>query len=399
MHLRSSGSTLVATRTTYQHLQQHEAKSSTNLQARDEIQISEAFGNQKCPKLVRTLASSADPGVCARACRTLLSILRCPTDVSACLKSGLVPVLERHLAQEQNPVVASLALSALELLSRDTNGKVAILHSGVPERFLHTWLSNAKPSSERTLMYRLCLNCTRMRDHRSMFTQDWQFLPLFIERISAELELFQHRPHSSCDENLCLSLELVQHALEDGRESTLVEAVTLEAVIKCLSVLRSSGDQTGKSPEVLTRVCQTLTRLCFHESARDVVAHTEDKQALFHETLCPLLRHEVPAVVSAAAGWIMLLAVHDPIKHDLVEAGVLAYLPGLLREEAVVSGDGIGGVLNGLKIIAALAQHPKAKARLSKVTMVERLKTLGEHPDALLAKSALTALHAVLWKP
>ena len=100
------------------------------------------------------------------------------------------------------------------------------------------------------------------------------------------------------------------------------------------------------------------------------------------------------AVRAAAAAAAMNLCTDNTAKVEVIDAGGLDGLVPLLDD-----GERPAVQVNALKAIAAVSAHPKARAFFNNKALTDRLHTIADCENSLLARNATIALGVVEWAP
>jgi hypothetical protein len=179
-----------------------------------------------------------------------------------------------------------------------------------------------------------------------------------------------------------LALDLLRKCLQntDGMKN----ALECGAVSTCVQLLDSSPSAVRRS------AAETLMTLCMSDKGK-----TSSIREGAIQKLCVLLTDNEWQVQAASAGALMNINVEDDAKKITTQNGGVENLCKLLLNEdaqRLVT-------LNTLKAIAAIAPFPEARMRLKIPNVNKKLAELEKYGDSLIAKSAITASHAVNWMP
>ena len=110
--------------------QSHESKGSPKSIPDDKVV--EAFGAQKCPKLVSQVAQSSNPALRINALKVLTEELKNPYSAGGVTRAGVVPVLNSLVIEGDKPTKES-ASKALAALACDSNGRMSMIENGTAE--------------------------------------------------------------------------------------------------------------------------------------------------------------------------------------------------------------------------------------------------------------------------
>ncbi|KDO16214.1 hypothetical protein SPRG_18252 [Saprolegnia parasitica CBS 223.65] len=178
------------------------------------------------------------------------------------------------------------------------------------------------------------------------------------------------------------ALKLLKAFVNDGIPSTVLSIVELGGVDIAAKFISS------KHKEVRTEALQTTGAMLYLEQGRESAMLTG-----VAKKLCGVLQDRDSTVSVAAAGALMVLAVHDSAKREIYELGAhTGFLALLHRPE-------YGVQLNTLKLVTVLAAHPLARDAMRTKQMEKTMRDMTEDANELLARSAKLALRAVLWTP
>lgn len=366
-HLQCAGSYLHNI-TTQTHLASHENKGNSSMVNKQ--RVVDAYGAQKCPKVVRLLQDE-DSQVVTQALKTLTCMLKIPADVTVCLQCDVLPALETFMLSEDN-TIRTYTSQCLELLAMDANGRNKMLQEETSSKII-VGLGDSVEKVRRNILS--CAVHLSSRAQNAMQLSECGCIEKSIHAVRTEKK----------SELRGLALHLLKNCVNDSKETSILSAIDLDAVPSCVECLYDSDDK------VRQLACNALEVLCLHNDAQ---VQAIDKECI--PVLCNLLQDKNWEVTSASAGTLMIISVHDRAKQEMLTAGGVKCLGPLLKNPKFAI------QLKVLKLIASLGQYPPAKDILKTSETTKTLRKMIDDTDAdkygLLAKSASIALQVLLWK-
>uniref|UniRef100_A0A7S1GE52 Uncharacterized protein n=1 Tax=Bicosoecida sp. CB-2014 TaxID=1486930 RepID=A0A7S1GE52_9STRA len=139
--------------------------------------------------------------------------------------------------------------------------------------------------------------------------------------------------------------------------------------------------------EVRAAAARVVATLAFADEGK--------KQAIEGGAVAPLIglaEDALDAARAEAGGALMLIVVDNKGKEALIAAG-LSGLIALLGDANTVC------QLNAMRTVATVAAHPRARAQLQELDVLEHLHRIRDDGNALLRRCAETAIRAVEWTP
>eukprot|EP00602_Paraphysomonas_sp_CaronLab_P010993 CAMPEP_0185020200 /NCGR_PEP_ID=MMETSP1103-20130426/2803_1 /TAXON_ID=36769 /ORGANISM="Paraphysomonas bandaiensis, Strain Caron Lab Isolate" /LENGTH=390 /DNA_ID=CAMNT_0027550959 /DNA_START=31 /DNA_END=1203 /DNA_ORIENTATION=- len=366
--------------------------------------IVEAYGLQKCPRLVEQVADK-DISVRINALAVVCDEFQNPYVIEGCARAGIVQVLASMISDPDytTRVRSSMALSTA---AADANGLAAILLDEAIPDILQGM--NDTSVDVRRNVYQCLHHVTRTMDGVRACVKAGVTVE-FVTAVSAEDDVLKpimlQTIHNSCK---------IEAGLQDALES--------QAVKKFIDLLR-----TTTSTEVTLQAARALGFICFSDVAKEA-AIAEKGIAVMVPLLQELPSEEVMVALTFA---LMAITSTDEGKIQLSDCdGVSVLIQTLQQSKRLVK-------LNVLKVISNLAVYPQARCELnmdtrgmepsqlaeiaaesktsdddddriiltrtphaSVVGVIRRLQEeADESGDVLLRKHAAIALEAVQWDP
>ncbi|KDO29346.1 hypothetical protein SPRG_05882 [Saprolegnia parasitica CBS 223.65] len=365
-HLRNPGATLYKT-TTVRHLGRVEAK--PNAAPIADNAVVEAFGADKCPKLVQLLKED-DESTLLHALRCVAGVLKMPTDVVNSSRDEQ-HVLEPlgNLVFHNNAEIRRTAAIALRVFASHAVGRTELVRYRTMRKILKAFGRNDNELMEPLFDTALHVSST-MAGVREMSQHGYP--AVVLEKLKRD----------TSDSIRVRALKLLKAFVNDGIPSTVLSIVELGGVDIAAKFISS------KHKDVRTAALQTTGAMLYLEQGRESAMLTG-----VAKKLCGVLQDRDSTVSVAAAGALMVLAVHDSAKREIYELGAhTGFLALLHRPE-------YGVQLNTLKLVTVLAAHPLARDAMRTKQMEKTMRDMTEDANELLARSAKLALRAVLWTP
>lgn len=385
-HLRAHGAYLHK-RSTEQHLILVSAKGEVVDTPYD--RVAEAFGVENHPHLLHALKEGDDQLKC-RVLEAMATLFRLPQDLVMCLKLGVLELVERGLEQNDSEL-CELSARVLSVMVESPCGQAAILRAESAKRLLSVLSSETTPPRTQCLLYDTLIGVSRCFAGGRQLAEVG-YLPVVLGHLAPRVGGRPPAPDKDAppprldgeDDRArrVRALQLLKNLVNDGVDFTAFRALDLDAVAVCTRHLRS--------PDFATRsaACDALGTLAFVDKAR--------KAAVEHGAvprLGALLSDSHWQVAAASAGALMIVAVHDEAKRQLMAADALANVNHLLQSPHYLV------QLNTVKLVAVMAAYPPARRVLGVSSTEYHLRLLMQpSSDALLAKSAKTALLSVHWQ-
>lgn len=345
--------------------QSHESKDSPKKIPDDKVV--EAFGAQKCPKLVSQVAQSTNTKLRINALKVLTEELKNPYSAGGVTRAGVVPILN-ELSTHDDKNVKESATKALGALACDSNGRQSMIEEDTANAVLKA-INDPSPTV-RSNVYDALLNLSQIRAGITALVSAG-YPTVLVEKSKTE----------SNDDVRHLPLRLLYEVIKT--EKGLNEALDCGAVEACIENLSHNDSLTKKD------AAATLGFLCFADAAK-ITAIANGAVALLSE----LLEHHFWKVRAAAAGALMSIIQTDQGKMEMIPCGAIAKLIKLLKdEEDLVK-------LNVLKTLTEAVVHPAARKECVESTeCLLTIESICNGDDEFLAKHAKTAREAVTWMP
>ncbi|OQR93377.1 hypothetical protein THRCLA_08457 [Thraustotheca clavata] len=351
-HLRCSGSTLYKI-SPYRHLGQVEAKA--NPSAIPNNAVVEAFGADKCPKLIRLL-NEDDEATLLHALRCLAGVLKMPNDVVNCSNNSQ-HVLEplAHLVFHNNQEIRRSAAIALTGFSAHAVGRAELISQKTMRKILKAFHRDDTPLLES--LFDTALNVSSIMTGTQELSKHG-YPSAVVEKLK----------RSITDSIRCRALRLLKACVNDGIPGTVLQVVELGGVEVVSKSIYS------KNKDVRIASLQVTGSILYLEQGREsAIEHGVVKK------LCGVLMDRDTSVGVAAAAALMVLAVHDEAKRELYEAGIMSNFLKLLHVREV------GIQLNILKLITVMAAHPLAREAMRTKQLEKSIQDMTEDPNELLA--------------
>jgi HEAT repeat protein len=331
-----------------------------------------AFAANFAPCLVRDLGTGSDENAQLRinALRAMCDQLNSPVPGGELIRNGCLDVLIQH-AVSGEPAVQRLATTALELVARSSNGKLAYVQAG--EEKLATLLPLLNDTD----------TLTRLNFYKTMLTMCGSAQCVNVLVAIGVVKTLVQKSKQEKGEIQKLCLEVLYHTLKSYGETALVEAQDQGATKTSINLLLNDSER------VRELALKNVTLLCFSTQAKLEVI---EMNAI--AKICPLLSDISYAVRAAAAGALMGVTTEKRAKIQVIEAGGLQLLTGLLDDPSR------SVQLNALKALSQVVVHPEARKYLNTERTINRVKELiNVENNSLLSRAARTFLNLVLWKP
>jgi len=344
----------------------------------DPIKATLAFGDRAIPRLERELQST-DLLTVQRALMALCDMIRNPQHIRTSLNQGITPCLLK-LFSHADGVVRQKSSEAVLHFAGHAIGRDAIVKQQL------------------------------MKSLASLFKDSVAVVRLNVQNIMQLTSTQQAGAYQLVEFNLVSTLlECLQSETEPAIQNTIL--MTLYNTMKVnTDVLLNGG-----AMKVFVQFLDSSTDVSIRKNvARNIMALSiplDGKvQACENDAIPPLvflLRNTRPptalgndedwyGVASAAAGALMSITVTTRGKKMAIAAGALDELGALLEvdDERVV--------LNGIKLITTLAEHPMGRSQLQ--ALVPKLTALKDYPGGRLdhmavPRNAQTAIDTIVWKP
>ena len=331
-----------------------------------------AFASGFAPCLCRDLGTGSDENAQLRinALRALCDQLISPVPAAELIRNGCLEILLTH-ATCGDATVQRLALTALELVARSSNGKLAYVRAGAALSGLLPLLNDNDVTS-------------RLNFYKTMVTMCGSSEAVGVLVSIGVVKILVNKSNTENGKLQMLCLEVLYHALKSYGESALVDAQDQGATQIMISLLSHASER------VRELALKNMTLLCFSTQAKLEVIELNAIAAV-----CPLLSDTSYNVRGAAAGALMGVTTEKKAKIQVIECGGLQLLTGLLNDPSR------NVQLNTLKALSQIVVHPEARTYLNKdVRIVERVDELIQvENNSLLSRAAQTFKNLVLWRP
>ena len=239
---------------------QHEAKGSPNKQG--DNCVVEAFGMQKCPKLVSQIVQSENAQLRINALKVLSEELKTPYSAGGVTRAGVVPVLNDLVINGDKETKES-ASKALASLACDSNGRQSMIENQTAKAIVKG-LSDPTPTV-RSNVYDALLNLSQIRAGLDAIVEA-DYPKTLVEKSTTERDdAVRHLP-------LRLLYECVKN------ERGLNSALDNNGVEACIENLSHNDALTKKD------AATTLGFLCFADAAK-ITAIQNGAVALLSELL------------------------------------------------------------------------------------------------------------------
>jgi hypothetical protein len=365
-HLRAQGAYLYK-RSTHQHL--------TFVSVQDDVdeipddRVNEAFGVENWPHLLHMLGEG-DITLKRRVLSAMAEVFKLPKDLAMCIKHGVLALIEQGVLDVE-PEIAELSARVLSVMMEASVGRAAFMESEFAIHMLPVFAAAAHHRTAQHL-YDALLSVARSFLGAQLLTQSG-YLVVIVD----------HLKRSSFRGELRVrSLQLFKRVVNDGNEVTAIKAIDLTGVELCAHHVYDAN------AALRVAACDAIAALaCVDRAKKIAVDHGVVKK------LCTLLTDAQWHVAAASAGALMNLGVHDDAKRQVVASDALSNINQLLQSPKYLL------QLNAVKLVTVLASYPPARRQLNVASTEYHLRVLAGDADALLAKSARLALHAVQWQP
>ena len=334
---------------------------------KNENSVVEAYGSQKCPKLVSQIEQTTNLTLRNNALKVLCEEVRNPYSAGGVVKSHVIPILNELTVKADDKLTRELASKALSAMAIDSNGRASMIETKTCEMVIKG-LDDESPVV-RENVYTALLNLSAIHNGVVALV-DSSYPKLLCEKSNMEIDDVRHLP---------LSLLYNCIKVDEG----LQQALACSAVEVCIDNLSHATQAVRKAS------ASTLGFLCFADSAK-VAAIQNDAVA----KLSVLLDDGNWNVRANAAGALMSIIQTDAGKKAIVPAGIVPKLIRLLKDvEPLVK-------INVLKVISCAAVHPEARKEMRESgDCLPVIKVIIEEGDDLLKRHAEVAKEAVLWQP
>jgi hypothetical protein len=309
------------------------SENKDNVQPIPKTKIVEAYGLQKCPKLVEQVADD-DLSVRVNALAVLCDEFRNPYIIQGCAQAGIVKILSAMISDPDHTTRVR-ASRALCLLATDANGLEAILYE---EEVLREILSGSNDHSHdvRSHVYECLYHCTRTMNgidacvNASVTTE---FVNLLLNETD-ELKVYLLKTIHNTSK--------VEQGLQDALSAHAVEIL--------IELLRTTHEK-----EIISQTSQTLGILCYSDDAKRCVRN-EYGVTILVNILKELQTEEVRLSVTFA---LMAISSDDTSKIEICDCDGVSILIQTLQQstDRLVQ-------LNLLKIVSSVAVYPSGRREL-----------------------------------
>jgi hypothetical protein len=331
-----------------------------------------AFAAHFAPCLCRDLGEGSDENAKLRlnALRALCDQLISPVPAAALIRNGCLEILLKH-ATCGDVAVQRLALTALELVARSSNGKLAYVNAGNKLTCLLPLLNDNDVTS-RLHFYKTMLTLCGSSNAVDILVSIGVVKQLVNKCNQEEKEIQQ------------LCMEVLYHTLKSYGESALIDAQDQGCIKIMIGLLSHSSER------VRELALKNITLLCFSTQSKLEIIEL-NAIAL----ICPLLTDTSYAVRGAAASSLMGVTTEKRAKIQVIECGGLELLTNLLNDPSR------NVQLFTLKALSQVVVHPQARKYLNgDKRIIERVTELiNATNNSLLSRAAQTFYDLVLWKP
>jgi len=350
----------------------HEAKGAAIVM--DETLIMPAFGAGMCPKLVDEVQSTKR-NVRVNALLVLCDEFKNPESVVGCVEAGVIEVLNEQTSTDPDPLTRHRASKALTVCARDANGRLAMLAANTAQAVTSALCDDENYVRQHVYEALIELSKGSIRGVRALIAANYP--ATLVGKAANEVVALQP-----------LALQLLCNCLYDDKG--LEDALGHSAVETCITLLGSFDTAVRRE------AANTLSTLCFAEMAKMSAIQGEAVKVLI-----TLLKDPEQLVRCAAAGALMAITTTDEGKRAMVPPDTtdnniesVSLLVSLLHESYDVL------TTNTLKCIANVAVHPIAREQMkNSKECLDLLSKLCMSENVLIAKHALVAKKAVLWRP
>lgn len=389
-HLRAHGSYLHK-RSTVQHLTLVASKGEVSDAPFD--RVTEAFGVENHPHLLHALDEGEVP-LKRRVLAAMVSLFRLPRELVMCLKLGVLELVEKGLSHDDREV-RELSAEVLSVIADSPCSHSALLASRLLVRLLAVFAAVPRADAYQCHLYDALISVSRVFTGARQLTEAG-YLPVVLAHLAARrgpnlaaaaaAAPPPPPPHDSTSasaegERRLRALRLLRHLLNDGADLTALRALELDAVGAAARALRAVD------PRARAAGCDALAALAFADRGKKAAV---DQGAV--PSLCRLLGDARWEVAAAAAGALMVVAVRDEAKRQLLASDAPAALLALLQAPLPLAR------LNAVKLVAVAAAYPPARRALGGAGSEFFLRALAADADPLMARSARAALLAVQWQ-
>uniref|UniRef100_K3WB43 Armadillo repeat-containing domain-containing protein n=1 Tax=Globisporangium ultimum (strain ATCC 200006 / CBS 805.95 / DAOM BR144) TaxID=431595 RepID=K3WB43_GLOUD len=363
-HLRAQGAFLYK-RTGPQHLTLVSTKENVADVPYD--RVTEAFGVENWPHLMHLL-TEGDEVLKKRVLVALTEVFKQPQELVMCMKHGALELIEVGILDD-NKEIQELSAKVLSVVSKSPCGKAEIMKSKIVP---HTLKVFAPAANKRTCyhLYDALLSISRLFVGAQSLTNAG-YMAVVLDHLKRNLN----------GDLQLRALQLLKHILNDGMEATVYRALEMDAVNLCAKRLYDA------KMEIRVAACDAIAAMGYVEKTKKAAV---EKGVV--KKLCHLLTDSTWQVTAASAGALMCLAIHDDVKRAVVAHEGLQNANQLLESPKFLV------QLNTLKLLTIMAAFPPARRLLDISSTEHHIRTLMADSDALIAKSAKLALHAVQWK-
>jgi hypothetical protein len=349
--------------------------------ASEETKIVEAYGLEKCPKLVRQIGG-ANVDVRIKALAVLCNEFNNPYSIDGCAREGVIAILA-SMVSDPDFTTRVRASKALALAAIDANGLAAILM----DETIPQILGGIDDPSEvvRFNVYECLLYVTRTPagiDACVQFGTTQAFAKVLMDEV----------------DELKPDLLKVLHNIAVA-EAGLVQNLEANVVGLCIDLMNKTVANNDAAEyrigemetKILAEASRALGFICFDGRAK-VQALAKNAVA----ALCGLIKFkginsDTKASISIA---LMAITITDDGKKQVFDFDGVDPVIALLYDDSRVV------VLNALKIISNIAIYPQNRGILvSDSTCVVKLKKLAKVGDPAIAKHAGVAVQSVTWQP
>mmetsp|Transcript_5234 Transcript_5234/g.5355 ORF Transcript_5234/g.5355 Transcript_5234/m.5355 type:complete len:419 (+) Transcript_5234:1184-2440(+) len=307
-------------------------ENKNNVEQIPRTKIVEAYGLQKCPKLVEQVADD-ELAVRVNALAVVCDEFRNPYVIQGCSQAGIIKILAAMIVDPDHTTRVRSS-RALCLAATDANGLEAILYDEVIPEILQGM--NDQSTDVRKNVYECLYHTTRTMEGvqacvRSGVTTE--FVQVLMNEEDELKPYILKTIHNTCK-------------IEEG----LQDALSAHAVEILIELLRNT-----LNTEVTLETAKTLGFLCYSDEAKISVIK-ERGVTILMTILKEISTEEVKLAITFA---LMAITSHDESKIELCDCdGISILISTLLSSQRLVQ-------LNILKIISNVAVYPPGRYELN----------------------------------
>lgn len=307
-------------------------ENKNNVEQIPRTKIVEAYGLQKCPKLVEQVADD-ELSVRVNALAVVCDEFRNPYIIQGCSQAGIVKILAAMITDPDHTTRVRSS-RALCLAAADANGLEAILFDEVIPEILQGM--NDRSTDVRKNVYECLYHVTRTMAGIEACVNSGvttEFVQILLNEQDELKPFILQTIHNTCKIDAGLVDALSAHAIE----------ILIELLHNTLNV------------EITLNTARTLGYLCYSDEAKEIVMQ-ERGVTILMMILKDLHSEEVKLAVTFA---LMAITSYDSSKIELCDCdGISILINTLLSSSRLVQ-------LNILKIISNVAVYPPGRRELT----------------------------------